>query len=350
MSRLIVRPEQLDLDSPGRRDYWVAMEHDHVWGDHLIPLTVFVGNKAAPGKGLVASGSNHGNEYEGPVALKHLLRKIDANRVVGRVILIPVLNPSAFRSGTRASVLDDGVNLNRAFVDGAGQHPALRGITHRIAKFFRDYIWPRVHAAIDLHSGGQVAAIAPCASFHPVKDPAVSAQMLKTAQWFGLPFVSIMTYQSDTPGLLPNEGERLGKIMIGTELGHGESVSPAGVRRAMHGVLAAAIHQQQLEGDIQPIDHHADGSQKRVTLGAGSITTAPWSGHYEPVVELGVPVRQGQLVARLHNFERMDEPPHEIHAQLDGHLFAHAWHARVTQGQHITIVAPPFTGSTSAEA
>ena len=25
------------------RDYWVALEHDSIWGDHLIPLTVFVG-------------------------------------------------------------------------------------------------------------------------------------------------------------------------------------------------------------------------------------------------------------------------------------------------------------------
>ena len=40
MTRIIVRPERLDLDSPGRRDYWVALEHDSIWGDHLLPLTV----------------------------------------------------------------------------------------------------------------------------------------------------------------------------------------------------------------------------------------------------------------------------------------------------------------------
>ena len=38
-----------------------------------MPLTVMVGPDANPGEGLVAFGSNHGNEYEGPVALKHLL-------------------------------------------------------------------------------------------------------------------------------------------------------------------------------------------------------------------------------------------------------------------------------------
>ena len=77
MDRVIARPHKLDLDSPGRRDYWIALEHDSIWGDHLIPLTVFVGPEAQAGRGLVAFGSNHGNEYEGPVALKHLLREIE---------------------------------------------------------------------------------------------------------------------------------------------------------------------------------------------------------------------------------------------------------------------------------
>src|ERR687893_2234244 len=103
MTRIIARPDKLDLDSPGRRDYWVALEHDSIWGDHLIPLTVLVGPEAQEGRGLVAFGSNHGNEYEGPVALKHLLRQIRLEDVRGRIILVPVLNPSAFWTNTRTS-------------------------------------------------------------------------------------------------------------------------------------------------------------------------------------------------------------------------------------------------------
>src|SRR6476661_1327029 len=108
MSRVIVRPGQLDLDSPGRRDYHVALEHDSIWGDHLLPLTVHVGPETQPGRGLVAFGSNHGNEYEGPIVLKHLVRDIRHEDVRGRIILVPVLNPSAFFAGTRESA-DDGV-------------------------------------------------------------------------------------------------------------------------------------------------------------------------------------------------------------------------------------------------
>jgi len=58
MSRPIVRPDRLDLDSPGRRDYWVALEHDSIWGDHLIPLTVFIGPEAQAGRGFLVQGGD----------------------------------------------------------------------------------------------------------------------------------------------------------------------------------------------------------------------------------------------------------------------------------------------------
>ena len=72
------------------------------------------------------------------MVLKHLLKEIQLEQVLGRIILVPVLNVAAFLSGTRESTADDGVNLNRAFIDGAGRTPALAGITHRIAAFVRE--------------------------------------------------------------------------------------------------------------------------------------------------------------------------------------------------------------------
>lgn len=155
MERLICRAHELDLESPGRRDYWLALEHDSIWGDHLIPLTVLVGTQARQGEGLVVFGSNHGNEYEGPMVVRKMMRMLNLEDVQGRIILVPVLNVAAFRAASRDSALDDHVNLNRAFVEGAGIHPGIKGITHRIAGFVRDAIWPHVHVVIDLHAGGR---------------------------------------------------------------------------------------------------------------------------------------------------------------------------------------------------
>jgi N-alpha-acetyl-L-2,4-diaminobutyrate deacetylase len=338
MTRVIVRPDKLDLDSPGRRDYWLALEHDSIWGDHLVPLTVFVGPNAKDGEGLVAFGSNHGNEYEGPVAIKHLLREIPAADVLGRIILVPVLNPSAFLAGTRESAPDDGVNLNRAFVPGAGVTPALAGITHRIAAFVREHIWPRVSVVLDLHAGGDVARFALCASYHPIDDPVLGRKIEDTARWFGTP--AIMVYQNQTPGLLPSEAERLGKITVGTELGWGRAVNPAGVRYGRQGVMAAAINHGFLRGQIEPIDHHKAGTQRKLAMvDRECFTVAPFAGHYEPLVECGTRVKTGQAVGLLHDFDHIDAEPWPAAAGVDGVVLAQAWAAPVPRGQHIVVVA-----------
>jgi N-alpha-acetyl-L-2,4-diaminobutyrate deacetylase len=335
--RIVVTPEGLDLESPGRRDYWVALEHDSIWGEHHIPLSVMVGPEARPGEGLVAIGSTHGNELEGPVVLKNLLRELSIERVLGRLIVVPVLNAVAFGTCTRDSVGADGVNLNRAFVDGAGTTSSLAGITHRIAAFVRSYLWPKVHAVIDLHSGGEVARFAPCAIFHHVDDPDQARIMEETARWFGTPLV--MVYQNRTPGLLSSEAERLGKITVGTEIGWGAAVRVDGVRYGRQGVLAAAIHLGQLRGDIEPIAHHADGSQRFVEIiDRECYTTAPFPGLYEPLLECGAEVVKGETVGLLHDFYRIDEAPWDVRAGVDGVVVAQAWRARVQQGQQILVV------------
>ncbi len=336
MERSIVRPTGLDFETPGRRDYYVALEHDSIWGDHLIPLTVLVGPGVQAGKGLVAFGSNHGNEYEGPMALRHLMDDIGLEDVAGRIILVPVLNVAAFKAGTRDSTLDDRVNLNRAFVDDAGKRPGLAGITHRIAAFVREAIWPHVHVVIDLHAGGQVARFTQCTSFHPIDDPGQGKLIEETARWFGTPLV--ITYQNETPGLLPSEAERLGKITIGTELGWGGAVQASGVRYARHGVMAAAIHHGQLRGRIEKIAHHAAGTQHLAEMvDRECFTVAPFAGHYEPLLECGEIVTAGTPIGLLHDFDRIDLAPWPVRAGVDGIVIAQAWGAPVLQGQHIVI-------------
>lgn len=340
MTRRIVKQQELDLHRPGRRDYWVALEHDSIWGMHLIPLTVFVGNAAREGEGLVVFGANHGNEYEGPVAIRHLLSQIDADAVTGRIILIPVLNPAAFRVGSRDSTGDDGANLNRAFVDGAGRTAALGTITYRIADFVRAAIWPHVHAVIDLHSGGDVARFALGTSFHDVDDGDQAQRMQELARWFGTPLV--IAYQNDTPGLLTSEAERMGKIAIGAELGWGGAIRSDGVRYGRHGVLAAAINLGQMNGNIEPIDHHRDGTQRLVAMiDSECFTIAPLSGHYEPLMDCGTVVNAGDVIGFIHDFERIDDAPWPARAGVDGIIVAQAWRAPVRQGQQVVVVGRP---------
>lgn len=100
---------------------------DSAWGSIMIPITVVRNNE---GPTALLTGGNHGDEYEGPIALFELARSLRAEEVSGRIIIVPAMNYPAFRAGRRTSPLDGG-NLNRSFPgrpDGT--------VTEKIADYF----------------------------------------------------------------------------------------------------------------------------------------------------------------------------------------------------------------------
>jgi N-alpha-acetyl-L-2,4-diaminobutyrate deacetylase len=335
MNRIPAGPEDLDFTAPGRRDYHVKLEHTTIWGHHLVPVTVLVGPKAEAGRGILAIGSTHGDEIEGPVALKHLLRELRIEDVLGRIVLVPVLNVMAFRAHRRETP-DDGVNLNRAFPgDPRGS------VTYRLADFVTRHLFPQAHVVLDLHSGGEVARFPETANVHRMQDAAQRKAMEETARGFGTRFV--MQYQNRTPGLLTGFAEELGKISVGSELGWGRAVQPAGVSMGRRGVLSAAVRQGQLRGDPPPEPVWPAEKQLLVdSSDPASSLLAPWEGHFEPRVGLGEEVRQGQPLAWLHDFNRLDEAPLGLVAPHDGYVICQAWGARVVQGQVLTQIGKPL--------
>ncbi len=66
---------------------------DSAWGSVMIPICV-IGNGTGPT--ALLTGGNHGDEYEGPLALFDLARSLRAEDVSGRVIIVPAMNYPAF--------------------------------------------------------------------------------------------------------------------------------------------------------------------------------------------------------------------------------------------------------------
>ena len=124
----------------------------------------------------------------------------------------------AFRAGTRESA-DDGVNLNRAFVDGAGKHAGAGG-HHASDRRVR----ARPHLAARAR-GARPALRRRRGAFRLVRQlssagrsASKAAQIEETARWFGTPL--IMVYQNATPGLRPPSG------MGGDVMGRGRVTRP----------------------------------------------------------------------------------------------------------------------------
>ena len=106
---------------------------DSAWGSVLIPITVV---RNGDGPTALLTGANHGDEYEGPVALQALALELKPEEIRGRVIIVPFMNAPAFRAGTRTSPIDRG-NLNRSFPGRADGTP-----TQKIADYFASTLAP----------------------------------------------------------------------------------------------------------------------------------------------------------------------------------------------------------------
>ena len=73
---------------------------DSAWGSIMIPVCVVCNGD---GPTALLTGANHGDEYEGPIALQNLAHSLDPADITGRVIIIPAFNYPAFRAATRTS-------------------------------------------------------------------------------------------------------------------------------------------------------------------------------------------------------------------------------------------------------
>jgi len=236
---------RIDWESKGARFYSVPFTSDGYWARSRMPLYVACSGK--PGKTIVAIGGTHGDEYEGPVALKNLVTSFDPNSLVsGRLIVVPVFSVTAFYADQREAAAD-GVNMNRAFpgrTDGT--------LSFRMARFLTDEVLSRSDVVIDIHSGGRGFQIVPTMSFHSVDDPALRQQFKETAFLFGTPFTMIYTSSMGT-GLLTEEAEKMGKITIGSELGYGASTDLDGVRWAHQGLLNVMRHYGLVDEPVQDL-------------------------------------------------------------------------------------------------
>lgn len=71
----------IDFGKPGKQIGFLDLPyspHDDAWGTLRIPLAVIANGK---GPTVILEGGNHGDEYEGPIALGELIRDLDPGAI-----------------------------------------------------------------------------------------------------------------------------------------------------------------------------------------------------------------------------------------------------------------------------
>lgn len=317
----------IDLDVPGVRHGFLRLPYsrdDAAWGSVMIPLTVVVGD--APGPTALLTGANHGDEYEGPIALFDLAASLRAEDVTGRVIIIPAMNQPAFAAGTRTSPIDRG-NLNRSF-PGAPDGT----VTQKIADYFQRVLLPMADVVLDFHSGGRTLDFLPFCAAHVLPDKAQERRAFDLVRAFGAPW-SVKMLEIDAAGMYDTAAEEMGKVFVTTELGGGGSASARTAGIARRGVRDLLIAAGVLRGEVE-----ARETRWLDMPGDDCFVFGEDHGLLEMLVDLGEPVTAGAPIARVWATGRTGVPPKVLTARMDGLLIARHFPGLVKPGDCVAVI------------
>lgn len=319
----------VDLTRDGVHHGFLRLPHsrdESAWGAIMVPLTVI---RNGEGPTALLTGGNHGDEYEGPIALFDLATSLRLEEISGRVIIVPAMNYPAFRAARRTSPIDGG-NMNRIFPgkpDGT--------VTEKLADYFQHQLLPMADIVLDIHSGGRTLDFLPFAAAHILEDKEQQARCVAAMEAFNAPY-SVMLLELDNIGMYDTSAEEMGKTFVSTELGGGGSASARTVSIARRGVRNLLKHAGILSGEIERMPSLLlDMPDQRCFVTSGN------TGLLEMCVDLGAEVRAGDLIARVHDVERTGASAIAYNAGIDGVLSGRHFPGLVAIGDVIGVVAVP---------
>ncbi len=232
----------IDFEAEGRQAGYLRAplsRNRSGWGIVEIPIVVV---KNGRGPTVLFTGSIHGDECKGPIAVSELARTLRPEAVQGRVIMLPAVNIPAVLAGTRLSPADNR-DTNRCF-PGTPRG----GFRERVAHDLDAVILPVVDVSVDLHTAGHSGDTALSTNMHRIAAPALMARTLAAAEAFGAPF-NVVFGGVDEGAALTSAVERRGILSLGTELGGWGRVNREGVRIARRGIRNILGHVGVIEGE-----------------------------------------------------------------------------------------------------
>ena len=319
----------IDFERNGLQHGFLQIPHsrnDSAWGSIMLPLSYA---RNGDGPGAILTGANHGDEYEGPIALQHLANTIDVDKIRGHVFIIPMMNYLAFLAATRVSPIDQ-LNMNRIFPGSESG-----SITLLIADYFTRELLPRCEYVLDIHSGGKTLEFLPFAAYHELEDKNQQAACEAATRAFAAPyFLSLL--EIDAGGMYDTQAEAMGKVFVSTELGGGGSSTAHTAEIAKRGVHNFLVHAGILDADrIEP----TEASIKLDMQQANAYVFSEHNGLLEACVNLGDTVQSGDLLARIYSSERTGTAPVEYRAASDGIIMGRHYPSLVKIGDFMNVIA-----------
>lgn len=268
-----------------------------------------------PGKTLVVTAGVHGCEYPGIEAVRELGSELNPAELWGAVILLPLLNESGFSAGSKQTVPEDGVNLNRAFPGDEDGTAAFR-----IAAAIERQVYPEADFLLDLHSGDCNEMVMPFGFFPAYASESVTSRSRAASDSLSLPY----RVASSAKNGLYSWAAQCGIPALLLERGGAGKWTRAEVEAYKANVYELMEHLEMMEKPGESLGEHLGENCETLNTGRNQqieITNmvyleAPAAGFWYPAVKEGQQVRKGGLLGELKDMDgRMIE---QFHAQFDG--------------------------------
>lgn len=314
---------EVDFERDGRQTDFLRLPHSvdrSAYGWIPIPVVCL---RNGPGPRVLLMAGNHGDEFEGQVALTKLAHGLRPEQITGRVIILPMANAPAARAGKRNSPVD-GLNLNRSFPGDANGSP-----TAMIAHYIESVLLPQCDAVIDVHSGGQSLQYVPSTHIRRSPDPDRFSRASALMEAFNAPFSWVFEGARETRALNA-AAERCGIVALGTELCGGGTVTPRALRIAERGLRRALAHLGVMRLDAA--DAETLPSRRMQVGGFPFYVYAQDEGVFEPLVTLEDEVKAGQTAALIHPVETPWRAPQEAQFARAGTVVCARVPGRVERG------------------
>lgn len=278
-----------------------------------LPVAVFNGRYAGPHVWI--SSTIHGDEINGIEIIRRVIRLLDARRVRGAVVAVPIVNVFGFLNETR--YLPDRRDLNRSFPG------SVRGsLANRLANLFMAQVVSQCSLGIDLHT----------ATNHRINVPQVRADLddphtLELARSFGAPFAIHARLRDGS--LRQAATERDIRVLV-YEAGQAHRFDEEAIATGVDGVM-------RVLRDVGVFDSDVDRATDVRTVRRTRWMRARRGGIATLDVRLGTEVAAGDVIGTIS--DAFGTRPTTIRSSLDGWVIARTLNPLISPGDALVHVA-----------
>ncbi len=331
---------ELNLDAEGKHHGYLRIQfssHRSAYGWIPVPIMAICNGE---GPTALLIGGNHGDEYEGISVISDLYQKLEVSDVTGRVIFLPCANAPAVYAGRRTSPVDytGEANLNRLFPGDQYGTPS-----EMIAWFITHELVPRSDAIFDLHSAGSSIDHWPSCKIRLMGDePEKDAMQMDFLRLFGAPLgiVGDRVHMKTLSG----EASPGGIVYVSTELGGGGKIRPWIRDFAFSGMLRCLKRMRALRKDYDVAPPEREVRLMAMQQDANYVY-APADGMFEPSVNLGDDVEDGQIAGYLWSLKEPWNAPRELRFRRGGVVFCKRHPALCEIGDTLFFTLNAYSGA-----